>query len=146
MENQATITANKKFVQQFIDRVFNEHNARATRDYFSPDVKWHGGTLGTIEGSDAMTDFYSTLFTALPDLHATTLDVVADGDTVWCRFVVEGTSEGGLFGFPATGKTVRWDETDSYRVANGKITEEWSSPDMTNILFQIGAYTPPWIS
>jgi hypothetical protein len=57
MENQATITANKKFVQQFIDRVFNEHNAGATRDYFSPDVKWHGGTLGTIEGSDAMTDF-----------------------------------------------------------------------------------------
>ena len=146
MENQATITANKKFVQQFIDRVFNEHNAGATRDYFSPDVKWHGGTLGTIEGSDAMTAFYGTLFTALPDLHATTLDVIADGDTVWCRFVVEGTSEGSLFGFPATGKTVRWDETDSYRVANGKITEEWSSPDMTNILFQIGAYTPPWIS
>jgi predicted SnoaL-like aldol condensation-catalyzing enzyme len=82
MENEATITANKKFVQQFIDRVFNEHNAAATRDYFSPDVKWHGGTLGTIEGSDAMTDFYGTLFTALPDLHATTLDVVADGDTV----------------------------------------------------------------
>ena len=32
MENQATITANKKFVQQFIDRVFNDHNAGATRD------------------------------------------------------------------------------------------------------------------
>ena len=93
MENQATITANKKLVQQFIDRVFNKHNAGATRDYFSPDVKWHGGTLGTIEGSDAMTDFYGSLFTALPDLHATTLDVVADGDTVRCRFVVEGTSE-----------------------------------------------------
>jgi pimeloyl-ACP methyl ester carboxylesterase len=51
-----------------------------------------------------------------------------------------------LFGFPATGKTVRWDEIDNYRVANGKITEEWSSPDVTNILYQIGAYTPPWIS
>jgi predicted ester cyclase len=78
--------------------------AGPTRDYFSPDVKWHGGTLGTIEGSDSMTDFYGTLFTALPDLHATTLDVVADEDMVWCRFVVEGTSEGSLFGFPATGK------------------------------------------
>jgi predicted ester cyclase len=86
------------------------------------------------------------LFTALPDLHATMLDVAVDGDMVWCRFVVEGTSEGSLFGFPGTGRTVRWDETNSYRVANGKITEEWSSPDMTNILFPIGAYTPPWIS
>jgi predicted ester cyclase len=93
-----------------------------------------------------MTDFYGALFTALPDVRATTLDVVADEDTVWCRFVVEGTNESSLFGFPATGKTVRWDEIDTYRVANGKITEEWSSPDVTSILYQIGAYTPPWIS
>jgi steroid delta-isomerase-like uncharacterized protein len=146
MASQAAITANKEFVREFIDRVFNEHNAKATGDYFSPDVRWHGGTLGTIEGSDDMTDFYGALFTALPDLHATTLDVVADEDTVWCRFVVEGTNESSLFGFPATGKTVRWDEIDTYRVANGKITEEWSSPDVTSILYQIGAYTPPWIS
>jgi steroid delta-isomerase-like uncharacterized protein len=146
MANQATIMANKELVREFIDRVFNEHNAKATQDYFSPDVQWHGGTLGTIKGSDAMTDFYGALFKALPDLHATTLDVVADKDTVWCRFVVEGTNEGSLFGFPATGKTVRWDEIDSYRVASGKITEEWSSPDVTNILYQVGAYTPPWIS
>ena len=145
MANQTTLTANKEFVQEFIRRVFNEHNAEATPDYFSADVQWHGGTLGTIGGSDAMTRFYGALFAALPDLHATTLDVVADEDTVWCRFVVEGTSEGSLFGFAATGQTVRWDEIDTYRVANGKITEEWSSPDMTNILYQLGAYTSPWI-
>jgi limonene-1,2-epoxide hydrolase len=57
MANQATITAKKELVRQFIDQVLNEHNAGATQDYFSPDVQWHGGTLGTIEGSDAMTDF-----------------------------------------------------------------------------------------
>ena len=146
MQTQTTITANKELVEEFIRWVFNDHNADATPDYFSPDVQWHGGTLGTIEGADAMTTFYGDLFAALPDLHATTLAVVADEDTVWCRFVVEGTNEGSLFGFPATGQTVKWDEIDTYRVANGKIAEEWSSPDMTNILHQIGAYTPPWIS
>ena len=146
MANQTMTIANREFVEEFIRRVFNEHNADATPDYFSPDVLWHGGTLGTFGGSDAMTSFYKDLFAALPDLHATTVDVVADEDTVWCRFVVEGTSEGSLFGFPATGKTVRWDEIDTYRVANGQITEEWSSPDMTNILYQLGAYTPPWIA
>ena len=146
MTNQTTITANKELVREFIDQVFNERKAEATKNFFSPGVQWHGGSLGTIEGSDAMTSFYSDLFAALPDLHATTVDVVADEDTVWCRFVVEGTNKGSLFGFPATGKTVRWDEIDTYRVADGKITEEWSSPDVTNILYQVGAYTPPWIS
>ncbi|MDQ1433760.1 MAG: hypothetical protein QOF59_576 [Actinomycetota bacterium] len=99
-----------------------------------------------IGGSDALTSFYTDLFAALRDLHTTTLDIVADDDTVFCRFVLEGTSEGSLFGFPATGGTIRWDEIDTYHVANGMITEEWSSPDMTNILCQLGAYTPPWIS
>jgi limonene-1,2-epoxide hydrolase len=62
MANQTTITANQELVREFIRRVFNEHNAHATSDYFSPDVRWHGGTLGTIEGSDAMTTFYGDLF------------------------------------------------------------------------------------
>jgi predicted ester cyclase len=128
MASQSMVTTNTELVREFIRRVFNEHNAEATRDYFSADVQWHGGTLGTIEGSDAMTSFYGELFAALPDLHATTLGVVADEDAVWCRFVVEGTNEGSLFGFPPTGKKVRWDEIDTYRVTNGKITEEWPSP------------------
>jgi steroid delta-isomerase-like uncharacterized protein len=146
METQATLTANRDLVEEFIDRVFNGHNAAATSDYFSSDVQWHGGTLGTIEGSDAMTSFYGELFAALPDLEVTTVGIAGGEDTVWCRFVIEGTSRGGLFGFPATGKPVRWDEIDSYRLADGKIVEEWSSPDMTNILYQLGAYTPPWLS
>ena len=146
MESQATITANKDLVEEFINRVFNGQNAGATSDYFSSDVQWHGGTLGTIEGSDAMTSFYGALFTALPDLQVTTVGIAGDEDTVWCRFVIEGTNQSSLFGFPATGKPVRWDEIDAYRVAEGKIVEEWSSPDMTNILYQLGAYTPPWLS
>jgi steroid delta-isomerase-like uncharacterized protein len=142
METQTMTTANKEFVEEFIRRVFNEHNADATPDYFSPDVQWHGGTLGTISGSDAMTSFYKDLFEALPDLHITTLGVAADEDTVWCRFVVEGTSEGSLFGFPATGKTIRWDEIDTYRVANGQIAEEWSSPDVTKFSTRSGLTRP----
>ena len=69
MANQTMTIANREFVEEFIRRVFNEHNADATPDYFSPDVQWHGGTLGTISGSGGMTSFYKDLFEALPDLH-----------------------------------------------------------------------------
>jgi hypothetical protein len=51
METQTRTTKNKELVSAFISRVFNEHNADATGEYFSRDVQWHGGTLGTIEGS-----------------------------------------------------------------------------------------------
>jgi hypothetical protein len=40
MTNQTTITANQELVAEFIRRVFNEHIAEATPDYFSRDVQW----------------------------------------------------------------------------------------------------------
>jgi predicted ester cyclase len=123
--------------------VFNGHNASATSDYFSSGVQWHGGTLGTIEGSDAMTSFYGELFAALPDLEVTTVGIAADEDTVWCRFVIEGTNQSSLFGFPATGNPVRWDEIDAYRVTGGKIVEEWSSPDMDKHSLSARGLHPP---
>jgi NAD(P)-dependent dehydrogenase (short-subunit alcohol dehydrogenase family) len=55
MATQTTITTNQELVEEFIRRVVNEHNAAATPDYFSPDAQWHGGALGTIKGTDAMT-------------------------------------------------------------------------------------------
>jgi predicted ester cyclase len=61
------------------------------------------------------------------------------------RYVVEGTHQGELLGIPATGRRVRWDGIDVYRVANGKIVEEWLGDDLLAILVSLGAYTPPWL-
>jgi predicted ester cyclase len=33
---------------------------------------------------------------------------------------------------------------DSYRVADGKISEEWAAGDVAAIRVQIGAFSPPW--
>jgi steroid delta-isomerase-like uncharacterized protein len=146
MKNESRIAANTKLVREFVGRVFNKQDASAVPEFMAADVEWHGGTFGTVKGSNGMTAMFGGFFAALPDLHATELAIVATDDTVWVRFAVEGTSKGSLFGFPATGKKVRWEETDVYRVADGKIVEEWSSADVTSILHQVGAYTPPWIS
>jgi predicted ester cyclase len=83
---------------------------------------------------------------ALPDLDAQEQDVVAQGDTVAIRFVVEATHEGELLGIAPTGRRVRWDAVDVYKLRDGKITEEWAADDLTAILHQVGAYTPPWLS
>jgi hypothetical protein len=47
MADQTTIAANTELVREFIRRVFNEHNAQATSEYFSPDV------FGDEAGADA---------------------------------------------------------------------------------------------
>ena len=72
-------------------------------------------------------------------------DIIAESDTVAVRFVVEATQKGDLLGIPATGRRVRWDAVDVYRLSNGKIVEEWAADDMAAILHQLGDYTPPWL-
>lgn len=59
--------------------------------------------------------------------------------------VVEATHKGDLLGILPTGRRVRWDAVDVYRVSNGKIVEEWAADDMAAILHQVGAYSPPWV-
>ena len=83
---------------------------------------------------------------ALPDLNAQEQDIVAAGDTVAVRFVVEATHEGDLLGIEPTGRRCVGTRSMCIGLADGKISEEWAADDMAAILHQVGAYTPPWLS
>jgi predicted ester cyclase len=144
--NGAAVGSNVEIVREYTRRVFNEHNPGLASEYLTPDAKWHGGTLGTAEGADNVVSVLRSFIGALPDLNAQEQDIVAQGDTVAVRFVVEATHQGELLGITPTGRRVRWDAVDVYRLRDGRISEEWAADDMTAILQQVGAYTPPWIS
>ncbi len=145
MASETPLRSNSEIVREYTQRVFNEHNPDLASAYLTPGVKWHGGTLGTVEGLENVTALLRGFIGALPDLHAAEQDVVAAGDTVAVRYVVEATHEGNLLGIAPTGRRVRWDAVDVYRLADGMIVEEYAGDDMTAILYQVGAYTPPWL-
>jgi predicted ester cyclase len=73
--------------------MFNAHKPDRAADYVSPEVKWHGGTLGTVEGRENVLGLLRGFIGALPDLHATEQDMVAEGDTVAVRFTIAATQE-----------------------------------------------------
>jgi predicted ester cyclase len=146
MASEVAIRSNIETVREYTQRVFNEHDPDRASEYFAPEVKWHGGLLGTVEGIANVTEMLRGFIGALPDLHATEQDAVAAGDTVAVRYVVEATHEGNLLGLEPTGRRVRWDAVDVYHLADGMIVEEWAGDDLAAILYQVGAYTPPWLS
>jgi predicted ester cyclase len=146
MANGATVGSNIQLVRDYTRRVFNEHNPELATEFVTPDVRWHGGTLGSIEGSANLVALLRSFIGALPDLNAQEQDIVADGETVAVRFVVEATHEGELLGIAPTGNRVRWDAVDVYRLKDGKISEEWAADDLTAILAAVGEYKAPWIS
>jgi steroid delta-isomerase-like uncharacterized protein len=142
----STSETNLALARDYVDRVFNAHQPELAVEYFAPDVKWHGGTLGTIEGPDNIVALLRNFIGALPDLNAAEQDAFAHDDFVAMRFVINATHSGTLFGVPATGNHVQWTAIDIYRMKNGKIAEEWAADDLTAILHDIGVYSPPWLS
>ena len=143
---QNKIERNRALAREYTEKVFNAHNPTLAEKYCTPDVKWHGGTLGTVEGIKGLTELLVGFLSALPDLHATEYDIAAEGNTVVIRFVVEATHKGNLLGIPATGKKVRWDAVDVYHFNDdGKIVEEWAADDIGAIMHQVGAIKLPYL-
>ena len=145
MSDASTPEGKVAIAREFVARVFNDHRPELAIKYFTPDMTWHGGSLGTISGAENVTGLLRTFIGALPDLNAVEQDIVASDDLVVIRLVVSATQQGDLLGIPATGKPVTWDAVDVYRVEDdGKISEEWAADDMAAFASQLGALQLPW--
>ena len=133
--------------REFVAQVLNGHDPERARDFFTADVAWHGGALGTVSGVDTVVPLLGGFIDALTDIDAAVQDVIASGDLVALRLVVSATHTGNLLGVPATDRRIRWDAVDIYRVTDDRrISEEWAFEDLAAILSQTGAISLPWAS
>ena len=92
---------------------------------------------------EAFKQFRNALYTGFPDLHHTVEDVVAEEDKVASRFTARGTHKGAFQGIAATGKHVTMTGLIVYRIAGGKITEQWFEFDSAGLLRQLGVIPAP---
>jgi steroid delta-isomerase-like uncharacterized protein len=141
----AGLTGNERLVEAFLQDVVNEHNGDHAANYMNPDMKWYGGTVGTVTGRANVAGLFAGVVAAFPDAHITINDIFAQGDQVVVRVVVSGTQEGAILGIPASGRFVQWDGVDVYRLSDGKISNIWAGDDWTAILNDTGTFKAPWI-
>ena len=145
MSQTLTIDQRIEVPRRFVAEVFNGQDPERARDFFTPDVVWHGPSIGTVAGVDNIVPLLGAFIGPLSDIHAEEQDVIASQDLVALRLVVTATQTGDLLGIPASGRDVRWDAVDIYRVTDdGKISEQWAFEDMAAIGSQLGAFSLPW--
>jgi predicted ester cyclase len=143
--NETTVVDRVAVARAFVEQVFNGRDAERARDFFTPDVVWHGGALGTVTGVDTIVPILGGFIGALSEIRAEEQDVIASGDLVAIRLVVGATHTGNMLGVPETGRRIQWDAVDIYRVTDdGRISEQWAFEDMAAILSQVGAISLPW--
>jgi predicted ester cyclase len=130
-------------VHRFLDEVINQRGPGAPAALCDADSAWRGASLGEARGLEAVTGLIGPFFAAFPDLRDEVGELLAEGDQVRARSTWRGTQRGEFFGVPPTGKEVAVAGISTYRVAGGKVAEEWWLEDLLGLVQQLGAIPTP---
>jgi steroid delta-isomerase-like uncharacterized protein len=135
--------ANKALLHRFQEEFINAHNPAAADALCRPDLTIHMAGQPAVVGLAAFKHLAAAYFAAFPDMHETTEDVIAEGDRVARRVRWTGTQSGAMMGIPATGKRVSVEGMRVFRVADGRVAEEWAQDDMLGMMQQLGLVPAP---
>jgi predicted ester cyclase len=128
---------NKALVRRVTEEGLNQHNPAFLNEVCGPNVEFHDGSR-SFQGIHTYQHFLVQFFTAFPDAHFTSEELIAEGDTVAVRRTFRGTHTGSFMGIPPTGKQVTTTVMTINRFAYGKIVEVWNNTDDLDLLHQLG--------
>jgi predicted ester cyclase len=119
-----TVEHNRKLIQEYI-HVLGQEKSEANIDKYVADPVLKGHIIVFESG--------------LPNYQIIAKDIIAEGNKVTLRFLLEAEHKGDLFGVPATGRPVSIDGIIIYELANNKIVNHWMQVDSVALMQQIGA-------
>lgn len=128
---------NRAIVTRYVYEV-NMQNYDAFDEFVVEDYLDHDPIPGQVPGREPLKQAYRAFSEAFPDIWFTFEDLIAEGDMVVGRGVIEGTHKGAFLGIPPTNKKIHWTGTRMFRVRDGKVSEGWINFDMLGMLQQLG--------
>lgn len=132
-----TLDDNRAIVTNYVYQV-NMQNYDSFDDFVVPDFLDHDPIPGQAPGREGLKAAYKIFSDAFPDVWFTFEDLIAEGDMVVGRGVIEGTQKGVFLGLPASNKHIKWTGTRMFRVRDGKVSEGWINFDLLTVFEQMG--------
>jgi len=122
---------NKAVVRRFIEGAMNNLDTAYVDELFAPDYVNHmmpGGREG-------FKQFFTMVRSTFPDLkfHNSIERLIAEGDQVVARVTFHATN---------AGKEATRSDLTEFRLANGKIVEDWPPSGTADLLQQVGVTLP----
>jgi predicted ester cyclase len=133
---------NRILYERFCEEVLVRGNLNTIDELVAPNVESHSGFPGQAPGRAGFKAAFSQFRAAFPELSVSIRDILPSADKVVGFFTVTGVHRGELFGIPATGKTVSYDEIVIVRFSDGQIVEHWSVADTLQMMQALGAVVP----
>jgi steroid delta-isomerase-like uncharacterized protein len=132
-----TGVSNSELVRWTFDAL-NRHDVESLRQVWT-DATVERFPSGTVYGGDAMAEYFTTLFAALPDLHMDVVAIAETGEDVFVHWHMTGTHSGGPFeGLEPTGRRVAVDGMDHFVIRDGAVATNFVVFDQMQFARQIG--------
>jgi len=141
-----SVEENKTLVRRHWEEASRRGLQAVLDEFLAPDVVSHppgSASPAPVYGVEAWKRFTAAQFGAFPDLAVTVEDLIAEGDTVGARVTARGTHAGELMGLPPTGRRVTFSGMEVFRIADGKILEQWGEFDGLGLMQQLGVVPTP---
>jgi predicted ester cyclase len=110
----------KQFVRNHFEEFVNKRNAAAIQKNMTANFYDHNGPGNKPTDRDGDEKMMVEMYKAMPDLHLTIEDMIAEGDKVMCRNVWRWTD-------PGTKKKMEFHGFVLWRFEGGKIAERWAT-------------------
>jgi predicted ester cyclase len=136
-------TSTQALVAELMDAM-NCGQLEKIRDLVTDDFVDHGSPLPLPPGPDgyiAILTFVTTVLQIRYEVH----DIVSAGDTVAVRATAHGVNAVSPHPIAATGKPFAMKTAHFFRSRDGLLSEHWGIRDELDVLYQVGALTPPGI-
>jgi steroid delta-isomerase-like uncharacterized protein len=127
-----TVSELTEHYRGYID-CLNSQNWPALGRFVDDEVHYNGQHIGL----DGYRQMLEGDFRAIPDLRFNIGLLIAEPPRVACRLRFDCTPVGELFGFPANGRRVTFNENVFYEFRDGKIREVWSVIDKAAVGAQL---------
>lgn len=128
---------NKTIVKRNIEEIWNKGNIAVVDEILATNYIRHLPGGKEIRGREAYREYVKRYYNTFPDLRFTIEDLITAGDYVVLRWSCVGTHTGEAMG-PPTGKKFKLTGIVIYRLAGGKMAEDWSEFDRLVLMNQLG--------
>ena len=128
---------NKKLVEQLFNEVMNNRNLSLIDKVVAPNFINHG-IPDAKPGPAGFKQIVQQFLDGFPDMRIFPEHIVSDGDLVATRGYWTGTNKGSFMNMPSTGKKVRVEYVDFWKIQNGKFVQNWVQMDMVGVMHQLG--------
>jgi steroid delta-isomerase-like uncharacterized protein len=133
-----SVEQNKAIIRRWNEELINKANLDIVDELAAEDWMSNG-----TRDREAFKQYAMQITAAFSGLHLTVHDLFAEGDRVCIRWTMTSKHTGAYMGVPPTGKQVTMRGISAYRLAGGKIKEDWAYTNEAELMHQLGILPSP---